>query len=72
MFRKIDIDKFDEDVIQDAELYQLDQRNPADVLNDAKQRQITVRSLLSRYIRILAYQQIYLKLFMIGTTSQLH
>lgn len=49
-FRKIDIDQYDEDVLQDSELYEADMRDPAEVLNDAKQRQIAVRSFLARYI----------------------
>ncbi len=48
-FRKIDIDQFDEDTLQDSEVYEQDPRNPADVLDDAKQRQIAVRGLLARY-----------------------
>jgi actin related protein 2/3 complex subunit 5 len=47
-FRRIDIDRFDEDAIQDSEVYQIDARNPADVLDQAKQRQIAVRGLLAR------------------------
>ena len=47
-FRKIDIDQFDEDAIKDSEVYEVDPRNPADVLDDAKQRQIAVRGLLAR------------------------
>lgn len=49
-FRKIDIDQYDEDVLQDSELYEADSRDPTEVLNDAKQRQIAVRGLLARYI----------------------
>lgn len=52
-FRKIDIDQFDEDALQDSEVYEQDPRNPADVLDDAKQRQIAVRGLLARYTKIL-------------------
>ena len=47
-FRKIDIDAYDEDVLQDSELYEADPRGPAEVLEDAKQRQIAVRSFLAR------------------------
>ena len=49
-FRKIDIDQYDEDVLQESELYEADPRDPREVLDDAKQRQIAVRSHLSRYI----------------------
>jgi len=52
-FRKINIDQFDEDALQDSEVYEQDPRNPADVLDDAKQRQIAVRGLLARYTKIL-------------------
>jgi len=47
-FRKIDIDQYDEDVLQDSELYEAELRNPAEVLDEAKQRQIAVRGLLAR------------------------
>ena len=49
-FRKIDIDQYDEDVLLDSELYEADSRDPREVLDDAKQRQIAVRSYLARYI----------------------
>ena len=48
-FRKIDIDQYDEDVLLDSELYEADSRDPREVLDDAKQRQIAVRSYLARY-----------------------
>ncbi|KAF5329772.1 hypothetical protein D9619_009132 [Psilocybe cf. subviscida] len=47
-FRKIDIDIYDEDVLQESELYEADPRDPAEVLDDAKQRQAAVRSLLAK------------------------
>ncbi|KAI6028240.1 actin-related protein ARPC5 [Pisolithus marmoratus] len=47
-FRKIDIDAFDEDVLQETELYEPDLRDPAQVLSDAKQKQAAVRSALSK------------------------
>ncbi|KIY48592.1 ARP2/3 complex 16 kDa subunit (p16-Arc) [Fistulina hepatica ATCC 64428] len=47
-FRKIDIDAYDEDVIQDSELYEADPRDPAQVLDEAKQRQAAVRSALAK------------------------
>lgn len=49
-FRKIDIDQYDEDVLLDSELYEADSRDPREVLDDAKQRQIAVRSFLARYM----------------------
>lgn len=48
-FRKIDIDQYDEDVIQENELYEADPRDPAQVLNDTKQKAAAVRSSLSKY-----------------------
>ncbi|KJA22664.1 hypothetical protein HYPSUDRAFT_138804 [Hypholoma sublateritium FD-334 SS-4] len=47
-FRKVDIDIYDEDVLQETELYAADSRDPAAVLDDAKQRQTAVRSLLAK------------------------
>ena len=47
-FRKIDIDIYDEDVLQESELYDADPRDAAQVLEEAKQRQASVRSLLAR------------------------
>ena len=47
-FRKIDIDQYDEDVLQDSELYEAEPRDPAEVLDDAKQKQIAVRGFLAR------------------------
>jgi len=47
-FRKVDIDIYDEDVLQETELYAADPRDPAAVLDDAKQRQTAVRSLLAK------------------------
>ncbi|KAL1748032.1 actin-related protein 2/3 complex subunit 5 [Schizophyllum fasciatum] len=47
-FRKIDIDAYDEDIIQESELYEPDPRDPAAVLDEAKQRQVAVRSSLSK------------------------
>ena len=51
-FRKIDIDQYDEDVLLDSELYEADPRDPTEVLDDAKERQIAVRSFLARYYMI--------------------
>lgn len=47
-FRKIDIDAYDEDVLVETELYDPDPRDPAQILNDAKQRAVAVRSALSK------------------------
>ncbi|KAJ3805846.1 arp2/3 complex 16 kDa subunit [Lentinula lateritia] len=47
-FRKIDIDVYDEDALQDSELYEADSRDPAQVLGDARARQASVRSLLTK------------------------
>ncbi|EKM80661.1 hypothetical protein AGABI1DRAFT_112414 [Agaricus bisporus var. burnettii JB137-S8] len=47
-FRKIDIDKYDEDVLNDEDLYDADPRDPAMVLEEAKQRQVAVRSSLAK------------------------
>ncbi|KAF9221815.1 actin-related protein ARPC5 [Gyrodon lividus] len=47
-FRKIDIDAYDEDVLQESELYDPDPRLPTQVLNDAKQKQAAVRSSLNK------------------------
>jgi len=47
-FRKIDIDIYDEDVLQESEIYEADPRDPAQVLNEAKQKQAAVRSSLAR------------------------
>ena len=48
-FRKIDIDQYDEDVLLDTELYEADPRDPAQVLDDTKQKATAVRSSLSKY-----------------------
>ena len=49
-FRKIDIDQFDEDRLDASELYEADPRDPAAVLDEAKQRQAAVRSTLARCV----------------------
>lgn len=49
-FRKVDIDIYDEDVLQETELYAADPRDPAAVLDDAKQRQTAGRSLLAKCV----------------------
>ncbi|KAH0590917.1 hypothetical protein H2248_001032 [Termitomyces sp. 'cryptogamus'] len=47
-FRKIDVDQYDEDVLQESELYDTDPREPSQVLEEAKQRQVVVRTSLAR------------------------
>lgn len=49
-FRKIDIDQYDEDRLEASELYEADPRDPAEVLDEAKQRQAAVRSSLARCV----------------------
>ena len=48
-FRKIDIDAYDEDALHESELYEADARDPAQVLDEARQRQAAVRSSLAKY-----------------------
>ncbi|KAH8833897.1 actin-related protein 2/3 complex subunit 5 [Flagelloscypha sp. PMI_526] len=47
-FRKIDIDQYDEDVIQENELYEADARDPTVVHEDAKRKAGEVRSALAK------------------------
>ncbi|EPQ55656.1 ARP2/3 complex [Gloeophyllum trabeum ATCC 11539] len=47
-FRKIDIDQFDEDVLLETELYEPYPLDPAQALDDAKQKAAAVRSSLSK------------------------
>ncbi|TFK27295.1 arp2/3 complex 16 kDa subunit [Coprinopsis marcescibilis] len=47
-FRKIDIDQWDEDALHESELYEVDPRDPQQVLEEAKARQVAVRSSLAR------------------------
>lgn len=49
-FRKIDIDKYDEEVLNDEDLYDADPRDPSQVLEEARQRQAAVRSSLAKYV----------------------
>lgn len=51
-FRKIDIDIYDEDAFLESELFEPDPRDPAQVLNDAKQKQTTVRSQLAKFVLV--------------------
>lgn len=48
-FRKLDIDQYEEDVLLESELYEADPRDPDQVLNDAKQKALAVRSSLAKY-----------------------
>jgi actin related protein 2/3 complex subunit 5 len=48
-FRKIDIDIYDEDALQESDIYETDPRDPGQVLAEAKQKQTAVRSALARY-----------------------
>ena len=52
-FRKIDIDQYEEDVLLEGELYEPDPRDPAQVLNDTKQKGSAVRGSLSKYVCLL-------------------
>ncbi|KAL9710736.1 arp2/3 complex subunit [Leucoagaricus gongylophorus] len=47
-FRKIDIDQYDEEVLNDEDLYEVDSRDPDQVLEEARQRQAAVRSALAK------------------------
>ncbi|KZV71756.1 arp2/3 complex subunit [Peniophora sp. CONT] len=47
-FRKIDIDKFEEDVLLETDLYEADPRDPATVLEAAKAKSAAVRGFLSK------------------------
>lgn len=47
-FRKIDIDAFDEDALQESELFEADSRDPGQVLEEARARQTSVRSFLAK------------------------
>lgn len=49
-FRKIDVDVYDEDILHESELYDADPRDPAQALDDAKQKQGAVRSALAKYV----------------------
>ncbi len=50
MFRKIDIDKYDEDVLRGEELYDADPRDPGQILEEARQRQAAVRGSLAKFV----------------------
>jgi hypothetical protein len=47
-FRKIDIDAYDEDVLQETELYDPDPRGPQQVYDDARAKAASVRTSLSK------------------------
>jgi actin related protein 2/3 complex subunit 5 len=63
-FRKIDIDLYDEDVLVETELYNADPRDPAQVLNDAKQKGAAVRSALAKYVSSSTSNLIYITLLL--------
>lgn len=52
-FRKIDIDAYDEDVLDESELYEPDPRPPAQVLSDARAKTQAVRGQLSKCVSFL-------------------
>ena len=59
-YRKIDIDQYDEDVLLESELYEPDPRDPAQVINDTKQKAVAVRSSLSKYVgRICIFRRVF-------------
>ncbi|KAI0689021.1 arp2/3 complex subunit [Cytidiella melzeri] len=47
-FRKIDVDQYDEDVLLDSELCEPDPRDPAQILNETKQKAAAIRGQLSK------------------------
>jgi len=47
-FRKIDIDQYDEDVVQESELYLPDSRSPQEVTAISKEKAQQVRSLIGK------------------------
>lgn len=49
-FRKIDVDRYDEDVLLEEELIDLDTRSPAELVGIAQQKATEVRSLIGRYV----------------------
>ena len=49
-YRKIDIDIYDEDVLQETELYDAGPRDPLQVLEEARQKQVAVQTLLNKRV----------------------
>lgn len=49
-FRKINVDQYDEDILQEEELYDADPRDPATVLADAKNKAAAVRGTLAKWV----------------------
>lgn len=47
-FRKIDIDQYDEEVVQESELYDPDPRSATEVTSIAKEKSQQVRQLIGR------------------------
>ncbi len=54
-YRKLDIDQYDEDVLLESELYEPDPRDPAQVVDDTKQKAAAVRGFLSKYASPMCY-----------------
>ena len=55
-FRKIDIDAFDEENLRESDLYEEDPRGPDGALDEAKQKQVAVRSALARFAQLVQCQ----------------
>lgn len=70
-FRKIDIDAYDEDAFMESELFEPDPRSPVQVLSEAKQKQISVRSSLAKYAIILNLAQLFIDLTVEATLLEL-
>lgn len=51
-FRKIDIDQYDEDVLQEEELYEPDSRSPVQVLSETRDKANAVRGYLAKCVRL--------------------
>lgn len=49
-FRKINVDKYDEDTLLEDELIDVDTRSPAELAGIAKQKANDVRGLIGRYV----------------------
>lgn len=54
-FRRIDIDKYDEDVLLDEELIEQDPRSPTELAGLAQKKAGEVRSLVGRYVPFLLF-----------------
>ena len=51
-WRKINVDQYDEDVLEESELYDPDPRDPGTILNDARQKANAVRSALAKLAQL--------------------